>query len=366
MSDYEKQQRDRYQKKRMRWIRIQSVIAVLLAIVTAASLLIYGRLNRRTYVTYTEKGCISHTVTLEDNNFYDEAYLDQNHAYVAVLMDTVNAQFFYNMCMEDAFSQYQYGYTVDACVHITDKETGADVFDPVFTLKELQTGKVTDNTVAVKEQVTIDYHEYNELAKNFVEAYELKNVTATLVVTMNMELKGAGRSAAQESANTYKLQLNIPLLKQTVGITSTSTVPTGEQKILACDSPWKAASKYTALISGVLLALSLLGLTVYVLRTRDNHIDYARRVAKLLNNYKSYIQRITDPFCFDGYQVLHVATFPELLEIRDTLQIPVLMYENEDKTAAWFFVATASGVLYLYDVYVEGFEKQEAPQHAGI
>ncbi len=364
MSEYEKQQRAQYQKRRSKWIRIQSIIAIILAVVTLVSLFAFARLNRQTYVYYSEKSKVSHTVSLEDNNFYSDEYLDQNHAYIATLMDTVNAEFAYCLQMEEAYSKYQYEYGIEAQVHVTDKESGADVFDPKFTLKELQLGQVANSAVRINEEVAIDYHEYNELARNFVEAYELKNVTATLVVTMDIQLSGSSRAAAQENTNSYQVSLRIPLLKQMVNITSTSTVPNGEQRILACDSPLKNVCKYTALVGGILLAISVVCLIIYILRTRDNHIDYARRVSRLLSNYKSYIQRITDKFNFDGYQVLHVATFPELLEIRDTMQLPVLMYENEDKTASWFFVATNTGILYLYDIYVEGYAEREAPVYA--
>ena len=42
-----------------------------------------------------------------------------------------------------------------------------------------------------------------------------------------------------------------------------------------------------------------------------------------------------------------------MLEIRDTVQSPLLMYENEDKTCSQFFITTAEKVLYLYEIAVE-------------
>ena len=54
-----------------------------------------------------------------------------------------------------------------------------------------------------------------------------------------------------------------------------------------------------------------------------------------------------------GYQVLNVDTFPELLEIRDTLQMPILMYEDEDKTCSEFVIAASNGLLYRFEVSVE-------------
>jgi len=90
----------------------------------------------------------------------------------------------------------------------------------------------------------------------------------------------------------------------------------------------------------------------YVIRTRDMHINYSRRVNKILSSYKSYIQRVKDPLNTENYQVLHVDTFPELLELRDTLQMPILVYENEDRTCAQFMIPAATGIIYAYEVSV--------------
>ena len=50
---------------------------------------------------------------------------------------------------------------------------------------------------------------------------------------------------------------------------------------------------------------------------------------------------------------MKINSFKGLLEIRDTLQSPLLMYENEDKTCSQFFITTAEKVLYLYEIAVE-------------
>ena len=47
-----------------------------------------------------------------------------------------------------------------------------------------------------------------------------------------------------------------------------------------------------------------------------------------------------------------VDAFDEMLEIRDTIQAPILMFENEDKTCAKFMIPTDSKLLYLYEIKV--------------
>jgi hypothetical protein len=51
-----------------------------------------------------------------------------------------------------------------------------------------------------------------------------------------------------------------------------------------------------------------------------------------------------------------VNKFEEMLEIRDTIQAPILMYENEDHTCAKFMIPTDSKLLYVYEIKVEGYE----------
>ena len=63
-------------------------------------------------------------------------------------------------------------------------------------------------------------------------------------------------------------------------------------------------------------------------------------IKKIINNYKSYIQKILNPFEYDAYKVITVATFKELLDIRDTVRSPILMYENEDQTCSTFVIPT--------------------------
>ena len=56
-----------------------------------------------------------------------------------------------------------------------------------------------------------------------------------------------------------------------------------------------------------------------------------------------------------------VDTFDEMLEIRDTLQTPILMHENDDRTCTKFLIPTGNKLLYQYTIQVEGYE-EPAPE----
>ncbi len=353
MSEFEKNQRDEYQIKRSKKIRFQIIVAALLIFATLATFLPCVIMSKNAYVNYAEGGKVDTKVLLADNSFYDEQYLDSNHAYIADLIKTVETDFKYGLVMDANSVSYKYSYTVDATVKVIDKDSKAPLYDPSFVLKEVKDEESSERELNISEKVDIDYAYYNKIAADFVNNFGVNDATATLVVRMNVAVLGKCETFADEQNNKYTLEVNIPLLRQTVKFTASSSVLTEEQKILACDSELKSVFCVLWRVFGVLSILMCVFTSIYTVKTRDKHIDYARKVQKLLSNYKSYIHRVENMVSFEGCNVLKIVTFEELLEIGDKLQNPVLMYENEDKTKSSFFIATSNNLVYFYEIAVE-------------
>ncbi len=360
MSELEKRQRDAYQKKRQKWIFIELIVAAALLLATIFTFVPYTVLNNNAYVYYAEDGKANTKVYLENNEFYkpdngyNEDYLNSSYAYVAELIDNIKTEFKYALKLDtDTDTEYKYGYSVDAIINVVDRDSKAPLYAPTYNVIPKKSLTAKSNTLYISETVDIKYAEYNKKAKAFVEKYGVADATANLILRFNISVLGKSETLAEDKSNTYSMEVVIPLLRQTIKLTTQSSVPAGEQKILASDT----ALKNVLLVLWIIfLCLTLLagGFTAaFVILTRDKHIDYARRVQKLLSSYKSYIQRISNPFDFEGYKVLNVVTFTELLEIGDKLQNPVLMYENEDKTRSEFFIATCNSIIYLYTVEVK-------------
>lgn len=354
MSELEKQQRAEYQQNRKRKILIQSIIIIILTLATLITSLTFYRMNKDTYVYYTENGYVDYKVYLLDNDFYTEEFLDESHAYVPQLIEKITADFAYDLKMNAEDVEYKYSYKIEAQLEIKDKDSNMPIFNPTYTIVEEQTKTVNNNTLSIKEDVEIDYAKYNELTNNFLATYELKNTNSTLIVKMYINVVGICEEFAENSTGEYVVELNIPLAKTIVNAEISSTVPQAEEKILACENTAKNVFKVLSIIFGAVDAALVIVLFVFILVTRDKHIDYARKVKKLVNNYKSYIQKIDNLFNPEGYQILRVNTFTEMLEIRDTLQMPILMYENKDQTATKFIIPTCTKLLYLFEIKVEG------------
>lgn len=352
MSEREKILRSNYQKRRKTLIVVQAVIISLLTVALLFSLLTYFKLNRDTYIPYNEDGKVIYKAYLADNEFYSEEYLNGSHAYVASLIEKMTADFSYNLKMQAQKVQFKYSYRIDAQLEVREKETQMAIFNPVYELTAPKTEVVNDNQLAITDSVEIDYNKYNSLARNFINAYGLKDVEATLIVRMYVDVLGNSDAFANISEESYTIELFVPLVKPTVTPYTATTVTNDEQKVLALNNNdtliYKNAILILALADLVLVAV----LVVFSLLTRDKHINYSIKVKRIVSSYKSFIQKVNNELDIANRQVLFVDTFNEMLDIRDTLQMPILMYENDDKTSCQFFIVADSNLVYLYRVSV--------------
>ena len=91
--------------------------------------------------------------------------------------------------------------------------------------------------------------------------------------------------------------------------------------------------------------------------TRNEDVTYKARVRKIIRSYGSFIQKMVGEFNCDGYQIVQINTFVEMLGIRDTIQSPVLMSENKDETMTRFYIPTSTKLLYVYELKVDNYDK---------
>jgi hypothetical protein len=188
----------------------------------------------------------------------------------------------------------------------------------------------------------------------------LKNTVAicTLEVEMKIHVNGSSEDLAQDKENTYTFALSMPLNEDTTAFERTSGVPLGTSKLLTVN---RGAARVVMLVLAISFAvltfLFAVAYAAFIILTRNTDINYTRKVNKIVSNYKSYIQKIITPFDMEGYQLITMDTFMGLLEIRDTIQSPILMYENEDKTHTVFMIPTNTKLLYIFEIKVDDYEE---------
>ena len=356
--------RKRYKKHREKWIFVQVVAITVITLAMLISGIVSYNLNKTYYIGYTESGNIDYNVFLKDNDFYEESYIGKDQSYVASIIDKIIADYSYSIDMDVDDVNYRYSYTVKSRLEIIDNTSERPLFNPEYELVSVQNKlQNTSNRLLINEIIVINYDEYNNIANSFIETYGLSNVTSNIVVTLEVDVLSDCNAFSGSSADSYSSELRIPLTTKTVNIKMSSMVPDAESKMMACTrGAGSEVFKTTAIVLAVVDALVILVLLAFIYLTRTDDITYSARVKKILSQHKSYIQKINNLFDTSNYQIVLVDRFDEMLEIRDTIQAPILMYENPEKTCAQFIIPTDSKLLYKYVIKIDGYEEPESPK----
>ena len=360
MSELEIQRRQEYKKNRKKWTLVQLVAIIVLAAVALVSFLIYGRMNRTYYVEYTENADIDYKVRYKNNDFFDGEWIEKDQSYISALISEIVADFVYTMNTESSDVGFNYKYKIDATLLIASKENGTPYYTVTENIvPEKNVSSAKSSKVEIKETASIDYVKFDEIARNFVDVYDIKNVSSsTLIVTLDVEVNSSNDRFNKEDQNHYKTALNIPLAADSFNIHRTSDSIDNEINVLEYQGV--ADRKIFSVISGVSIALAVfltLVLLVFLRVTKNEDITYAARIRKILRSYGSFIQRMNGEFDYDGYQVVNIKTFVEMLGIRDTIQSPVLMSENKDETMTRFFIPTNTQLLYVFEIKVDNYDE---------
>lgn len=359
MSNEEKKRRSNYRKRRQAVIVLLFVIVGILSLFSIIFGIGYARFSKEVYIEYNEKSDIDYKVHLKPNNFYEEEYLGKNHSYIATLIDHIGIDFDYSIEMATEDINYEYTYWVEAQLEIIDKTSNKPIYNPSQIIADKKTNTQSSNEkLTIKNNVNIDYDDYNLIANEFNEIYNLTDTSNNLIVSMYVNIKGQSEKFKSAAENSHVIKLIIPLTQKTVNISMTSSVPLSQSKVLACKNVTMEHITKNALIVFVLVdILAAFGLFLFAYVTRNTDINYTIKVRKIVNAYKSYIQKITNEFDKEGYHQLFVSTFNEMLDIRDTIQSPILMFENEDQTMTTFLIPTTTNILYTFEIKIDDYDK---------
>lgn len=351
MSELEKKESAQYRRYRRCQITLLSIICITLALVSLWHALLFVQTKHNSHVNYTNEGKVIYRAYLAENDFFEQESLNGSHAYVASLIKYMTADFRYELKL-DTPAEYRYSYAIDATLEIRDKKTNMAIYNPVFELVPSEEYTAQTDNLIVKRLVQFDYNEYNRIAGEFLRTYDLSDASAAIVVRMTVNVVGMHESFKENLDDAYMISVSVPLLQPTVTPSASTTVPTGETKIRIHDDGSLTVAKIMALGSGA--AALILGciLARFIITTRDNFLDYSHKLHRIRTSYRSCIQTLNGDYTDDSCRWLEVTDFTELVAIRDTLQMPILMYENKEQLRTKFFIKNGD-LVYCYILKME-------------
>lgn len=355
MSELEIKRRREYKQNRKKWTLIQIIAIAVLAAIALGCFIGYNQMNKTHYIEYMESGSIDYQVHYVPNDFFEEEWIPKDQSYISSLIDQVTADFDYKLDTVSEDMKFDFTHRVDVQLVISSKETGA----PYYTLEEnLVSEKTVKDVTRLDMSVEIDYNKYDEIARQFVETYGLDHATCVLLVNHNVSISSINTKFEKTTKSQYTNTLNIPVAVDTFSIHRTSSSPEGEVKVLEYKSVADKNFFYvTSIVALVLDILAVAGLFVFLHLTKNEDITYSAKIRKILKSYGSYIQRIDGEFDCTGYQIVMIKTFVELLCIRDTIQSPILAFENKDETMTSFLIPTNTKIIYVFEIKVDNYDQ---------
>ncbi len=331
-----------------------SLIAILLSIIAVKK-------GKTQYAKYNENSSIDYKVYLKENEFFKEKYLDKNSEYIASLIDYINAQFNYSIALDEKGVNYTYTRRVDAIVEVYD----VNGKKPLYKITEELLGSKTESSnnkkqVSIDENIKVDYNHYNNIVNEFKDTYKLGNINSTLTIKMYVSVKGDCNSLSSTPDTQREISLNIPLTTKTMSIEMESNLVENTDGLLVCkESDNVILWWFTVALLVILDIFIIIRASLFVTRNRTARDIYKRELKKILNNYHSFIQKVNNGFDLKPYQLLKIDTFTDMLEIRDTIQQPILMVENKEKNGVHFIIPSNTKILYTFSLKESEIKKQQ-------
>ena len=341
--------KEHQRKRRNKKIRLL-LLSILFITLGIVMIYIYTNISKDYYNKYIEKADLDYKVKLKENEFYNEEYLDKKNTLIASLIENIEANFNYELELEEN-TEYTYSYKIVAKTNVKEGSRENSIYETTEELVNKEVQQNNDKNLKISENIVINYDNYNEKINKFINLYNLNNTTNTLELTMYVYVTNNYDNTAINK-NSKVMTMSIPLTTKTVDISIGTDIIKDEGKYLVKTSEY-ANDKivgymiYAGIISVVFGIFIFIKFIKYLFNTRTAETMYDQELKRILFNYKSYIQKINNNVNFDEYKVIQINTFDEILGLRDTMQVPILMYENELEKRTEFMIMN-DGILYIY------------------
>lgn len=327
---------------------------VFIAVVFIVTTMFIGQATKESQtleIGYTESSNIDYKVYLKENDFFEESYLGRDNQYIASLIDYIQVNFKYELLASEPAPDCKYTYKIVAETNVEDKNSQKSLYKFSEDIIEERQYEFSDNSkIKINEPIKVDYNRYNDYINRFVDVYELDNSNSTL--TVNMYVNVVDDRVKNSSVNsTPVMSLTVPLTTQTMAIDIESNA-VNQNDINVCTTINQKKFAFGAIVLLIVDLLLAIKFFIFIKDTKDEEAVYNMRLRKIMSNYGSYIQKVYNDYNFEKYQILEIKSFEDLLQIRETINKPILMTEKAFAKETCFFILCENNV-YVYELKVD-------------
>ena len=310
-------------------------------------------------ISYNENGNLDYKVYLKkDNGFWpDETeYLDKDMIYVSSAIDYIDIDFEYDFNISEN-TDVHFIYSIIGDLTILD-ESGKNVyFEKSYNLLSYVTDKVTDqDSYNLKQNIKIDYDYYNDIANSFKMNFGVET-TSNLRVYLSIRKVSNDVDVLLDSSDS-QLYLDIPLSERSINmainynnLTKSKNVIKKSEKMID-NVPYIALTALCTVGSIVTLANSMRLISLLYINKKSSYDKYINKVLREYDRLIAETKHLPD---FSKYNLIEIANFEELLDVRDNLKTPIMYYIVTKHVKSYFYIINDKN-LYLVTIKAVNLE----------
>lgn len=319
------------------YIKLIIKIALLIVLISLSVFFLKASLTADSLLSYTERGNVDYKVYLKENNFYKDKYLGKNMTYITSLVDYITIDFNYDFDTTEK-ANLDYTYSVYANLIISPEDNSKVLFDEKYILQDITSKKMSNTSeYNIKKTINLDYNYYNDLANTFKTTYGV-NCNSKLIVGLLVDTNGKDIKHETEFNNSNEMKVAFSLAKKQVDINMDSA-NIDETEDITIKSKSLIKNKGFLMLGIIFILATVMDIisiakTIYSIRMQKD--DYTRYIEKILNNYDRAIVETQYIPNLEEYEVIEVNKFTELLDVRDTVRLPIIYAPIEGEGSCFY------------------------------
>lgn len=315
---------------------------------------------------YSENSNLDYKVYLKANNDFDKKYYTKSDdsSFLSSLINYIDTDFNYTFKSAESIG-IEYSYYIDAIVKV-DGSDGKNLWKKSENvLKKKTSNDMSSSIFKINESVKVDYDKYNQEAVDFISKYKVTG-DAYLEVNLYVDVVGKHSSFDKKISDKAVMTMKVPLNVKSAAIELDYDSSNSGDEVLQ----YKSTIITNPVLFGLAIFLSIadligvIAIIVWIVKNRDNATIYQKKLNKILRDNERLIsetvitERVEDMMKTRSLRIEVIKDFASLMDIRDSLDKPILYHEERPGEEAVFYIIN-DRVGYIYVMRVEDMGKNK-------
>lgn len=331
---------------------------IIFFVVLAASIIVLREsfnIVKINEIEIKEKSNLDYKVYLNQNDIYDEEYLEKDMSYVAELINLIKVDIKYNFTVNKE-SDYDFKYQILGDLVIEDESSKDTVFyKKTYILSdEIKEMIEHDTKYDIDKTISIDYWYYNGLATKFKKDYK---VSTKSYLKIYVDIIGETQDTNfYRFSNKIKPSITIPLVEDSIKI-DTKNINNTKRVGNRPETTIRSLPLFSLGI--VLLLVAILMLAQIIIKIKNIYPKkslYDKTISKILNKYDDIIINTTTPPSRKN-KIINVLEFKELLDVYNQVKEPIKYYVINEHNKCEFYL-NHNKEIYILTIKAVDLEKK--------